>query len=105
MDCTNCEKKTAAVPKLTSEQRTFLLALESKDARYQKLIRWIVSAFIFCMIMMSAIFIYAWTSYDYIGVDDGSDHMSQTIERMMQDKSGEEREVLEKCMDMIERYA
>jgi hypothetical protein len=34
-----------------------------------------------------------------------SDHMSQTIERMMQGKSGEEREVLEKCMDMIDRYA
>ena len=61
MDCSTCEKKTAAVPKLTSEQRTFLLALESKDARYHKLIRWIVTAFIVCMLTMSAIFIYAWT--------------------------------------------
>lgn len=69
MDCTNCEKKKAAVPELTSEERTFLLAMESKDARYQKLIRWIVSAFICCMLLMSAIFIYAWTSYDYVGVD------------------------------------
>ena len=34
-----------------------------------------------------------------------SDHMSQTIERMMQGKSGEEREVLERCMEMIDRYA
>lgn len=36
---------------------------------------------------------------------DDPGNMSQTIERMMQGKSGEEREVLEKCMDMIERYA
>ena len=32
---------------------------------------------------------------------DDPGNMSQTIERMMQGKSGEEREVLEKCMDMI----
>lgn len=68
-DCSNCERKKAAAPELTSEQQTFLLALESKDARYHKLIRWIVSAFIFCMLMMSAIFFYAWTSYDYVGED------------------------------------
>lgn len=66
-DCSSCKRQTQ--PELTSEQQTFLLALESKDARYHKLIRWIVSAFIFCMLMMSAIFIYAWTSYDYVGED------------------------------------
>lgn len=70
MDCSTCEKKkAAAAPELTSEQQTFLLALESKDARYHKLIRWIVTAFIVCMLTMSAIFFYAWTSYDYVGVD------------------------------------
>lgn len=69
MDCSTCEKKTAVVPKLTSEERTFLLAMESKDARYHKLIRWIVTAFIVCMLMMSAIFFWAWTSYEYVGVD------------------------------------
>lgn len=102
-DCASCKREKQ--PELTSEERTFLLAMESKDARYHKLIRWIVTAFIVCMLMMSAIFIYAWTSYDYIGVDDDSDHMSQTIERMMQDKSDEEREALERCMDIIDRYA
>ena len=66
-DCSSCKREKQ--PELTSEQQTFLLALESKDARYHKLIRWIVSAFIFCMLMMSAIFIYAWTSYDYYGED------------------------------------
>ena len=66
-DCSSCKRETQ--PDLTSEQQTFLLALESKDARYHKLIRWIVSAFIFCMLMMSAIFFYAWTCYDYVGVD------------------------------------
>ena len=68
MNCESCAQKQKQ-PELTSEQQTFLLALESKDARYHKLIRWIVSAFIFCMLMMSAIFIYAWTSYDYVGED------------------------------------
>ena len=66
-DCSSCKKERQ--PELTSEQQTFLLALESKDARYHKLIRWIVSAFIFCMLMMSVIFFYAWTRYDYVGAD------------------------------------
>jgi len=162
-DCSNCEKKKAAAPELTSEEQTFLLALESKDARYHKLIRWIVSAFIFCMLMMSAIFFYAWTSYEYVGVDvdsgqsgmehqtsqrsyrgmpyyygnsgvepgrdevsyrrgrsrttgryvsraggssyGDSEHITSTIEKMMQRVSGEEREVLEKCLDMAEQYS
>lgn len=68
MNCESCAHRERQ-PELTSEQQTFLLALESKDARYHKLIRWIVSAFVFCMLMMSAIFIYAWTSYDYYGED------------------------------------
>lgn len=152
-DCSNCERKKAAAPELTSEQQTFLLALESKDARYHKLIRWIVSAFIFCMLMMSAIFFYAWTSYEYVGVDvdsgqsgmrgmpyyyannsgvepgrdevsyrrgrdsmgrytsrsgysyGDSEHTAKTIRKMMQGASAEEREVLEKCLDMAEQYA
>ena len=66
-DCLSCKRETQ--PELTSEQQTFLLALESKDARYHKLIRWIVGAFVVCMLVMSAIFIYAWTSYDYVGED------------------------------------
>ena len=70
-DCSSCKERRAAAnePELTNEQKMFLLALESKDARYHKLIRWIVSAFVFCAIMMSAIFMYAWTRYDYVGVD------------------------------------
>jgi len=59
-DCASCKREKQ--PELTSEERTFLLAMESKDARYHKLIRWIVTAFIVCMLMMSAIFFYAWTS-------------------------------------------
>ena len=34
-----------------------------------------------------------------------SEHITSTIEKMMQRVSGEEREVLEKCLDMAEQYA
>lgn len=83
-DCSACERnKAAAQPELTSEQQMFLLALESKDARYHKLIRWIVEAFIICMLLMSAIFMYAWTSYDYVSsevdVDGGSGGIANYI--------------------------
>ena len=86
MDCTNCEKKKAAVPELTSEERTFLLAMESKDARYQKLIRWIVTAFIVCMLLMSAIFFWAWTSYEYVGEDIEVDGGENGIANYIGDK-------------------
>lgn len=34
-----------------------------------------------------------------------SEHVARTIKKMMQGASGEEREVLEKCLDMAEQYA
>ena len=34
-----------------------------------------------------------------------SEHISRTLEKMMKGASAEEREVLEKCMDMAEQYA
>lgn len=67
-DCSSCAQRQKQ-PELTSEQQTFLLALESKDARYHKLIKWIVKAFIACIILMLGIFVWAWTSYDYYGED------------------------------------
>ncbi len=76
-DCSSCKRNTQ--PELTSEQQTFLLALESKDARYHKLIRWIVSAFIVCMLLMSGIFMYTWTQYDYYGEDTDIDNTGSGI--------------------------
>ena len=34
-----------------------------------------------------------------------SEHISRTLEKMMKGASAEEREVLEKCLDMAEQYA
>ena len=86
-DCSACERQRAAAqPELTSEQQTFLLALESKDARYHKLIRWIVEAFIICMLLMAGIFMFAWTQYDYYGEDTDVENSGDGIAAYIGDR-------------------
>lgn len=85
MNCESCAQREKQ-PELTSEQQTFLLALESKDARYQKLIKWIVGVFVICMIMMSAIFMWAWTQYDYYGEDTDVDNQGGGIAAYIGDR-------------------
>ena len=66
-DCLSCKRETQ--PELTSEQQTFLLALESNNARWSNTIKWVVKAFVACVIIVMAIFAWMWTSYDYYGED------------------------------------
>jgi len=66
-DCSSCKRETQ--PELTSEQQTFLLALESNNARWLNTIKWVVKAFVACIIIVMAIFAWMWTSYDYYGED------------------------------------
>lgn len=66
-DCSSCKREKQ--PELTSEQQTFLLALESNNARWANTIKWVVKAFVACVIIVVAIFAWMWTSYDYYGED------------------------------------
>ena len=83
-DCSSCKRETQ--PELTSEQQTFLLALESKDARYSALIKWIVKAFIITIIIICGVFTWAWTRYDYYGEDTDIDNQGSGIAAYIGDR-------------------